>query len=46
MVEYNDVKHNSITPDESDMYYENYDKQHYQDMLLVIMAIQDLMVKI
>ena len=33
MVEYNDVKHNSITPDESDMYYENYDKQHYQDML-------------
>ena len=22
MVEYNDVKHNSITPDESDMYYE------------------------
>ena len=33
MVEYNDVKHNSITPDKSDMYYENYDKQHYQDML-------------
>ena len=33
MVEYNDVKHNSITPNESDMYYENYDKQHYQDML-------------
>lgn len=33
MVEYNDVKHNSITPEESDMYYENYDKQHYQDML-------------
>ena len=33
MVEYNDVKHNSIIPEESDMYYENYDKQHYQDML-------------
>lgn len=33
MVEYSDLAHNSITSGETDMYYENYDKQHFQDML-------------
>lgn len=33
MVEYADYKHNSIQLGETDMYYENYDKQHYQNML-------------
>lgn len=33
MVEFSDYKHDSIQPGETDMYYENYDKQHFQDML-------------
>lgn len=33
MVEYNDYKHNSIQLGETEMYYESYDRQHYQDML-------------
>ncbi len=33
MVEYSDYKHGEIQPEETDMYYETYDKQHYQDML-------------
>jgi len=28
-----DYKHDMITPDETDMYYEEYTEQHYQDML-------------
>ena len=33
MVEFSDYKHDSIQPGETDMYYENYDRQHFQDML-------------
>lgn len=33
MVEYADYKHNSIQPGETEMYYDSYEKQHYQDML-------------
>ncbi|MDP4552860.1 immune inhibitor A [Alkalihalobacillus macyae] len=33
LVEFPDFPHNSIQPDESDMYYEDYVKEHYQDMI-------------
>jgi immune inhibitor A len=33
LVEYPDFPHNSITSDESDMYYKDYSHQHYQDMI-------------
>lgn len=33
LVQYSDYSHNSIKPDESDMYYSDYTKQHYQDLL-------------
>jgi len=31
--DFNDYKHNKITPNETDMYYKEYTQQHYQDML-------------
>ncbi|MBZ9686624.1 immune inhibitor A [Clostridium estertheticum] len=31
--DFNDYKHNMITPDETDMYYKEYAQKHYQDML-------------
>ncbi len=33
LMEFADFPHNSITPEESDMYYEDYVKDHYQDMV-------------
>lgn len=33
LVDFNDYKHNSIKPDESDMYYKEYTKKHYEDMI-------------
>ena len=33
LVEFPDFPHNSIQPEESDMYYEDYVKEHYQDMV-------------
>lgn len=33
LVEFPDFPHNSIQPDESDMYYEDYVKEHYQNMI-------------
>lgn len=33
VVEYSDYKHNEIQKSESDMYYDDYSTQHYQDML-------------
>ncbi|MCR8850231.1 immune inhibitor A [Rossellomorea sp. SC111] len=33
LMEFPDFPHNSIEPDESDMYYEDYVKEHYQDMV-------------
>ncbi len=33
LVEFPDFPHNSIQPEESDMYYEDYVKEHYQDMI-------------
>ena len=33
LVEYDDYKHNQIKPGESNMYYNNYEKEHFTDML-------------
>lgn len=33
LVDFDDYKHNSIKPGESNMYYKNYEKEHFQDML-------------
>lgn len=33
LVEYSDFAHNSIQPGETDMFYSDYTRQHYQDML-------------
>ncbi|TKD72637.1 M6 family metalloprotease domain-containing protein [Pseudalkalibacillus hwajinpoensis] len=33
LVEFPDFPHNSIQPEESDMYYEDYVKEHYQNMI-------------
>ena len=33
LTEFSDYKHNSIPSNESERYYENFDKQHYYDML-------------
>ncbi|WP_343288367.1 immune inhibitor A domain-containing protein [Turicibacter bilis] len=33
MVEYSDYKHGQIQPDETSLYYDDYSKEHYQDML-------------
>ena len=33
LVEYSDYKHDTIKPGETDMYYEKYEKEHYEDML-------------
>ncbi|NRF04824.1 immune inhibitor A [Bacillus safensis] len=33
LVDFKDYKHNSIKKEETDMYYDKYDQQHYQDML-------------
>ncbi|XBD02136.1 immune inhibitor A domain-containing protein [Pseudalkalibacillus hwajinpoensis] len=33
LVEFPDFPHNSIQPDESDMYYADYVKEHYEDMI-------------
>lgn len=33
LTEFSDYKHNSILENESDMYYENYNKEHFYDML-------------
>lgn len=33
LVEYNDFKHNSIKPEESEMYFESFEKEHYEEML-------------
>ncbi|MDR7073069.1 immune inhibitor A domain-containing protein [Fictibacillus barbaricus] len=32
-VEYSDIKHNTIKPNETDNYYKDYDLQHYEDMI-------------
>ncbi|MDO5794617.1 MAG: immune inhibitor A [Turicibacter sp.] len=33
MVEYSDYKHGQIQPDETTLYYDDYSKEHYQNML-------------
>lgn len=33
LVDYKDYKHNSIQPGESDMYYKDYTKEHYENMI-------------
>ncbi|MBL4827792.1 MAG: immune inhibitor A [Spongiibacteraceae bacterium] len=33
LMEFPDFPHNSIEPGESDMYYEDYNREHYQDLL-------------
>ncbi len=33
MVEYADYQHNNITSDETDNYYKDYNKEHYEDMI-------------
>ncbi|WP_199617128.1 immune inhibitor A domain-containing protein [Paenibacillus alkalitolerans] len=33
LIDYPDFPHNSIQPDETDMYYKDYVKQHYDDMV-------------
>lgn len=33
LVEFDDYKHNEIKPGESNMYYQNYGRDHFQDML-------------
>jgi immune inhibitor A len=33
LVEFDDYKHNQIKPEESDMYYEQYEKDHYEEMM-------------
>ena len=33
MIEYSDYKHGQIQPEETSLYYNDYSKQHYQDML-------------
>lgn len=33
LVDYQDYKHNSIQPDESDMYYADYSHKHFEDMI-------------
>lgn len=33
LVEFDDYKHNQIKPGESNMHYENYEREHFQDML-------------
>ncbi|MBM7585059.1 immune inhibitor A [Bacillus pakistanensis] len=33
LVEFPDFPHNSINPEDTDMYYEDYVKEHYQDMV-------------
>ncbi len=33
LVEYQDYKHNSITSEETNMHYKNYDKKHFEDMI-------------
>jgi immune inhibitor A len=33
LIEYPDFPHNSISKDETDMYYKDYTKQHYSDMI-------------
>lgn len=33
LVEYDDYKHNNITAEESDMYFESFEKEHYEEML-------------
>lgn len=32
-IDFPDYKNGSITPDETDMYYKNYSKEHFQDMI-------------
>lgn len=33
LIEYQDYKHNSIMPEETDMYYKDYNKKHFEDLL-------------
>jgi immune inhibitor A len=33
LVDFSDYKHNSILPEESDMYYEDYTHKHFEDMI-------------
>lgn len=33
LMEYSDFKHNNIKPGETDMYYDNYTREHFQNML-------------
>lgn len=33
LIEYQDYKHNSIQPEETDMYYSDYSKKHYEDLI-------------
>lgn len=33
LIEFQDYKHNSIQPDETDMYYSDYSKKHYEDLI-------------
>ncbi|WP_054950572.1 immune inhibitor A domain-containing protein [Numidum massiliense] len=33
LIDYPDFKHNNIAPGETDMYYKNFDRKHYEEML-------------
>ncbi|KPC98350.1 Immune inhibitor A precursor [Geobacillus sp. BCO2] len=33
LIEYPDFPHNSIQPNETDMYYKDYTREHYEDMI-------------